>query len=187
MLHVIKLHHEKNHMIVRLREWETGDIASLVKHANNENITNNLRDAFPSPYTETDASAFIEGCLTSETESKLALVIDVDGDAVGAIGLSPKGDYQYRCAELGYWLSEDCWGQGIATKAVELMCEQAYKDLGIIHIYAECFESNHASQRVLEKCGFVCETKLNKGVYKSGIFYDSLIYEFEKLPDDKID
>lgn len=174
-------------MIVRLRKWKIGDVDSLVRHADNEHIADNLRDAFPSPYTKADAEAFIEACLSSDVEGELMLAIDVDGEAVGAIGISPKGDYQYRCAELGYWVSEDYWNQGVASKAVELMCDRAYKELGIIRIYAECFETNSASQRVLEKSGFVCETKLNKGVYKNGVFYDSLIYEYEHLPEDEDD
>jgi ribosomal-protein-alanine N-acetyltransferase len=176
-LHVVNHYNEKN-MIVRLRKWKIEDADSLAKHANNENIANKLRDAFPSPYTKTDAEAFIDQCLYSEVEGELMLAIDVNGEAIGAVGLSPKGDYQYRCAELGYWVSEMYWGQGVATKVVGLITERAYKELGIIRIYAECFENNAASQRVLEKCGFTCETKLNKGVYKNGVFYDSLIYEY---------
>jgi hypothetical protein len=37
------------------REWRRGDEESLVRHANNPNVSSNLRDIFPHPYTPDDA------------------------------------------------------------------------------------------------------------------------------------
>lgn len=38
-----------------LRPWQTSDASSLSKYANNKKIADNLRDAFPYPYTLHDA------------------------------------------------------------------------------------------------------------------------------------
>ena len=52
--------------------------------------------------------------------------------------------------EITYWLGKPWWGRGVATRAVEqLLAEVADRPL-----YARCAETNPASRRVLEKCGF---------------------------------
>jgi RimJ/RimL family protein N-acetyltransferase len=58
--------------------------------------------------------------------------------------------------EVGYWLGRDFWGKGIATRAltafIEIVTERP--------LYAEVAGPNHASRRVLEKCGFrIIETR----------------------------
>jgi RimJ/RimL family protein N-acetyltransferase len=52
--------------------------------------------------------------------------------------------------EVGYWLGRDYWGKGIATRALIAF-------LAIVTerpLYAEVAIHNHASRRVLQKCGF---------------------------------
>ncbi|MFP6596094.1 MAG: hypothetical protein VCC01_01440 [Candidatus Hydrogenedentota bacterium] len=40
-----------------LRGWDKGDVASVVKYANNWKIWRNLQDTFPHPYTTEGAEA----------------------------------------------------------------------------------------------------------------------------------
>ena len=53
--------------------------------------------------------------------------------------------------EVGYWLGREFWGQGIATRALELFLGE----VAIRPLYAHVVRHNRASRRVLEKCGFV--------------------------------
>jgi RimJ/RimL family protein N-acetyltransferase/ubiquinone/menaquinone biosynthesis C-methylase UbiE len=54
-------------------------------------------------------------------------------------------------ANVGYWVSREHWGKGIASRALELLLlEVATRPL-----YAQAATSNGASLRVLQKCGFV--------------------------------
>lgn len=56
-------------------------------------------------------------------------------------------------ASVGYWISREHWGNGIATRALQLLLlEVATRPL-----YAHVAISNGASLRVLQKCGFVVE------------------------------
>jgi RimJ/RimL family protein N-acetyltransferase len=59
-------------------------------------------------------------------------------------------DVQY----VGYWVSKEFWGRGIATKALELLL----KEVSIRPLYARAATSNRASLRVLQKCGFVVQS-----------------------------
>src|SRR5687767_4376034 len=91
-----------------VRPWRKTDVAALVKHADNPNIAKNLRDRFPSPYSQKDAKAFLKFASAEQDPSNLA--IEVDGEAVGAVGYVPGRDVERFSAEIGYWLGESMWG-----------------------------------------------------------------------------
>ena len=99
-----------------------------------------------------------------------------DEEAIGGIGLRWQQDVHRRSAEIGYWVGEPFWGQGIATKAVRALTEYAFVNPGLIRIYASVFELNPASARVLEKAGYTYEGRLRKSVTKDGITIDQLLY-----------
>ena len=73
---------------------------------------------------------------------------------VGAITLSDLVPGPFRSASLGYWISVDSIGQGLATRAVEAVAEIADTQLKLHRIEASTLTSNVASQRVLERTGF---------------------------------
>ena len=58
-------------------------------------------------------------------------------------------------AELGYALRRSAWGRGYMTEAVRLACPWAFGSLPLDELFAEVHPDNRASQRVLEKSGFV--------------------------------
>jgi RimJ/RimL family protein N-acetyltransferase len=157
-----------------LREWRRGDEPSLVRHANNRHIWLNVRDTFPHPYTQTDARDWIR--LATSDGLNLVFAIDVDGFAVGAIGLRPGQDVNRLSAEIGYWLGEEYWGRGIATEAVGAVTGYAFESLGMARVYAEVFEWNTASMRVLEKCGFEREGVLRSAAMKDRRLIDQVVY-----------
>ena len=160
-----------------LRPWRIDDALSLCKYANNSKVSENLRDIFPFPYTQVDAEFFIKN-IASATNN-LILAIEVDGAAVGSIGIMPQTDVYRKNAELGYWLGEQYWGRGIVTEAVNAVVDHTFKNLTITRIYASVFERNIASIRVLEKCGFEKEAIHYKAVVKNNVVMDE--YRYVKL------
>ena len=157
-----------------LRPWQSGDEASLVKHANNRNIWRNVRDRFPYPYTMEHALTWIE--LSKHVQPVTNFAIVVDGAAVGGIGLILKDDIYSRSAEIGYWLGEEFWGRGIVTEAVRALTDWAFLNFDLCRIYAGVFEWNPGSMRVLEKAGYQLEARLRKRVTKDGQTIDELVY-----------
>lgn len=162
-------------MDVILRKWCREDAADVAKYANNERIAQYLRDIFPHPYTLEDAQTFIETCL-AENECCLFQAVEVDGRAVGSIALSRGSDVYRKNAELGYWLAEEYWGQGIMTEAVRQICWEGFQVWDIQRIYAEPFAHNAGSRRVLEKAGFVLEGLQRQSVFKRGVVCDGCMY-----------
>lgn len=159
-----------------LRKWSTHDVDALARYANNPRIANNLRNAFVHPYTRSDATAFIEQCITAPSARQYLRAIDVNGEAVGSIGLFLQDDVYCKSAQIGYWLAEPYWGNGIMHQAVMQVCDYAFSHYDLVRIYADVFANNMGSRRVLEKAGFTLEGILKKSVYKNGQLLDSCMY-----------
>ena len=157
-----------------VRDWRPGDVDSLVKHANNIKVWRNLHDAFPHPYTRADAVEWSKQTARDHADSIFA--IDVDGNAVGGIGLHPGKDVERRTAAIGYWLGEEFWGRGIATEALVAVTEYAFSKFDIERLEAFVFEWNLPSARVLEKAGYTMEAKLKKRVTKAGQTVDCFLF-----------
>jgi RimJ/RimL family protein N-acetyltransferase len=161
-----------------LRPWKETDIDNLVKFANNYNIAKNLTDTFPHPYTQQDGMKFITTAIQMQPTRLFA--IDVNGEAVGSVGIFPQTDIHAKNAEMGYMLSEKYWGQGIMTEAVKLMVEYCFKTFDITRIFARPFGTNKSSQRVLEKAGFTLEGCFEKTLFKHNEYIDEIIYAKRK-------
>jgi len=157
-----------------LRDWREDDAASIAKYANNKRIWINLRDAFPHPYSLADAKAFLSKAMHMETITYFAIASDQE--AIGSIGLMPGDDVHRFTAELGYWLAEPFWGNGIMTKAVRALSEYAFRELGLLRIFAEPYTTNAASARVLENSGFALEGVIRASVLKDGRILDQYLY-----------
>lgn len=165
---------ELNSSDVRLRPLTEDDKTRLSELANNSNISSQLRDAFPHPYTIENAEQFIAMCMNHFPTQVFA--IEYKGAYVGNIGLHKETDVYCKSAELGYFLGEPYWNKGIMTQAVNLICKYGFDTLDIIRIHSGIFEFNIASQRVLEKCGFTKEGIFKNAIYKNGKICDEIRY-----------
>lgn len=160
-----------------LRPWRREDVEDVLRYANNEKIARNLRNIFPYPYIRTDAENFVNSCLEADETCQMFRAIEAEGRAVGSIALCRGGDVYVRTAELGYWLAEDYWGQGIMTQAVRQICREGFEQWDdLVRIYAEPYARNAPSRRVLEKAGFALEGVLRQNVFKEGEVCDSCMY-----------
>jgi RimJ/RimL family protein N-acetyltransferase len=76
----------------------------------------------------------------------LPRVILADGVFVGSINIFPQDGLD----SLGYWISREHWGRGIASEAVALLLDE----YSLRPLYATTAGHNQPSMRVLEKNGF---------------------------------
>ena len=157
-----------------LRDWQESDLESLVRYANNRNVSINLRDRFPYPYTEEDGRAWLSLCADSPRPTHFAIATPTE--AIGGIGLDPRTANWAHSAELGYWLGEPFWGQGIMTRAAQALVEWGFTELGLSRIFSSAVAWNPASSRVLEKAGFAYEGRRLSSFTKEGMLTDELLY-----------
>ena len=157
-----------------LRPWRSSDLDSLVKHADNYNIAKWLTDQFPHPYTYESGKSYIE--MVGKDNPAKVFAIEIDGEAAGSIGVFPQSDIHQKSAEIGYWLSEKFWRNGIMSSAIRDIVKYGFDSFDIVRIYARPFSTNIGSQKVLEKAGFTLEARLKKAIFKKGELMDELIY-----------
>ena len=157
-----------------LRKWRDSDLESLVRHANNFNIAKNLTDQFPHPYSTEDGIAYLD--MIRDDDPVKVFAIEINGEAAGSIGIFPQSDIHRKSAEIGYWLSEDYWGNGVIPRAIERVVRYGFETFDITRVFARPFGRNTASQRVLEKAGFNPEARLEKAIFKNGEYEDEMIY-----------
>lgn len=159
-----------------LRKWSAADGPALVYHANHSQVAQWMRDGFPSPYTREDADRFIT--MATSDKQNLFFAIDVNGEAVGGIGIHPLSDVYRKTAEIGYWLSPAFQGRGIVTDAVQVLVPIAFDKLDINRIQAGVFHRNLPSIRILEKNGFKLEAIHKNAIWKNGMFMDECLYVY---------
>jgi RimJ/RimL family protein N-acetyltransferase len=157
------------------RTWRASDVGALCRHANNRRVWLNLKDRFPHPYTPDDAERWID--LNHATLSApLNFAIELEGEAIGGVGVARREDVFHRTGEIGYWVAEPFWGKGIATAAAHFITEYAFATFKVVRLQAGVFDWNPASARVLEKCGYVQEARLRQAVTKEERTGDLLMY-----------
>ena len=59
--------------------------------------------------------------------------------------------------EIGYMLKRSAWGKGYATEATKRLLKFAFEETPLEELVATTDPANATSQRVLEKCGLICE------------------------------
>jgi [ribosomal protein S5]-alanine N-acetyltransferase len=160
---------------VSLRRWRKEDCKRLAELANNRNVSINLRDVFPYPYTLSDAEEWIALC-QSRPGAPTQFAIALDKELVGGIGFEPQPGVYRICADIGYWIAQPYWGRGIATAALLEASRRAFAEFPLERLEARVFAWNPASMRVLEKAGYQMEGRMRRSVIKNGQIIDSVIY-----------
>jgi ribosomal-protein-alanine N-acetyltransferase len=171
-------------MRLTLRPFKEDDVESLVKHANNYKISKNLTNKFPFPYQKIDGENFIALATSHEPLQIKAIVIE--GEVVGSIGIHQSADIYSKNAELGYWISELLWGQGLVPLAVKEMLRYGFETFDIERVFARTSHLNTASQQVLKKVGFVFEAELKSTIFKNDQYFNELIFGFRRDQLDKL-
>ncbi len=157
-----------------IRNFLYGDASGLARNGDNPNISINQRECFPSPYTIEMARNWIQYVRDNEATSRF--VIATEKEAIGEIGVVVQPDVHRYSAEIGFWIGEAYWGQGLMTEAVNWMLDYCYKEMGLKRIFADVVEYNIASQKVLQKCGFELEGVFRKNIFKNEEFHDQFVY-----------
>ena len=159
-----------------LRPFKKGDEFSLAKNINNKKVIKNLL-VVPSPYKLKDARYWVAKNLGEYKKKEPAMIgfaIDIDGEIVGSVGIHKIA--KSHQAEIGYWLAEQHWGNGIMTEAVKLITKFSFNELKLKRVYAYAFSFNKASQKVLAKAGFKFEGILKKNSKKGDKFIDDYLF-----------
>ncbi|MFC4804815.1 GNAT family N-acetyltransferase [Filifactor villosus] len=162
-------------MKVELKTWSEEQREDLIKVCN-EVDRSYLSGLLPLPYTQEDASWWLNFVQEHEGREGVFRAVEVDGRVVGNMSVEKKEDVYHCDGEIGYLLLDEYASKGVMTQAVGLLCDLAFRELDILRITALVYSPNIASIRVLEKNGFIREGIKRNGVIKDGKVYDLYIY-----------
>ena len=129
-----------------LRPMSDGEIEALMNHIDSEE----LRTAY---------GEMLDGC-KRDPENRIwyapwEMVLTSSQESVGDLGF--KGPVKNHCVEIGYGVQPEYEGRGYTTEALQAMAQWAFQQKDVAFLEAETAPDNKASQRVLEKCGFVSD------------------------------
>ena len=111
-------------------------------------------DAYATPRGQrTVIRAALEQCEQGTTLPRV--ILDETGRVVGRITLNGIVRGAFQSCSVGFWLSADTTGHGLATAALRDVIQIAFQELGLHRVQAECLLHNVRSQRVLDRAGFV--------------------------------
>lgn len=94
---------------------------------------------------------------------------------IGIMGFYRTQPENFR-TELGYMITSEHWGKGYVTEAVKILLDFAFKTLNFHSIVAVIDSRHMASERVLQKVGFVKEAHFKEDFYYNNEFTDTVMY-----------
>ena len=108
-----------------------------------------------------------------------AITLKENPKLIGIIGHYRIQPENHRC-EIGYMILPQYSGQGIVTEAIKIVLEYGFDVLNMHSIEAVIDPDNIASERVLQKNGFVKEAHILENELWAGKFWDTVIYSLLK-------
>lgn len=105
----------------------------------------------------------------------MPMVIELDGRYSGQITLGNIVRGALRSAWIGYWVSSDVNGQGVATAALALVLDHAFGPVGLHRVEATVRPENEASRAVLRNAGFREEGLLRRYLDVDGQWRDHML------------
>lgn len=104
------------------------------------------------------------------------------GKFLGRISLRPTQDR--GSWDVGYWTHPEMQGRGIMTQSVSMVIGFAFKELHARELVAAYAVWNKASQKVLEKNGFIYLKHVPKGFKKKGKWVEENLMIRRRKPSD---
>lgn len=104
-----------------------------------------------------------------------AITLKGNPKLIGIIGHYRIKPEHFR-AEIGYMLLPEYQGKGIISEAIKTVVKYGFEVMQLHSIEAIIDPKNFASEKVLQKNGFVKEAHLKENEFYEGRFLDTVIY-----------
>lgn len=157
------------------------DITNIVAGLNDFQVSRYLSKV-PYPYKKKDAEWWINDCAKKFRKKKkeayqFNIELKSERKLIGGIGLLDIS-YFNNSAEIGYWVNENYWKQGIITEALVKLIDFAGKELKLNRLVINAYPGNAASNAVAKKFGFKFEGVAREAhnSLSSNKIYDGNVY-----------
>ena len=129
---------------------------------------------------------FVEFQRENDHSVLFAIRLNSDDRHIGNIKIGPINSW-HCLADISYFIGEkELWNKGIATQAINLVCDFGFHELHLHRIEAGAYEKAVGSCKALEKNGFMREgvfrrQAMSDGEYINGYRYGLLANEYKKF------
>ncbi|MBN2459238.1 GNAT family N-acetyltransferase [Candidatus Woesearchaeota archaeon] len=150
-----------------IREIRKSDVKDIVRNANNLNVSRYLLRV-PYPYRKKDGEWWVGLCQKDSKKKpridyQFAIELKSEKRLIGAISLMHVDRFQ-GTAEIGFWLGEGYWRQGIMSEAIRVVLEIGFEKLKLRRINWNAFAENKGSNALAKKFSFKFEGVKRKDV-----------------------
>ncbi len=137
-----------------LRRWRPADRDPFARL----NVDPRVMEFFPSVLSRAQSDALvlqIEANFDLRGFGLCAVELRADGSFLGFVGLDvPRFEAAFTpCVEIGWRLSAEHWGQGLATEGARAIVHHASENLKLEALVSFTVPANVRSRRVMEKIG----------------------------------
>lgn len=132
-----------------------------------------MTDVLPYPYEEYMAVDWIKTHDFNSVNHEFAIRIRESNQLIGCVSIFYSD--RHKRGMLGYWVGVDYWNKGYGSEAIKEVIRYGFEDLRLHKIWAECFEHNKASAKLMEKCGMEDEAVLRKHYLYQGREYIDIV------------
>ena len=169
-----------------VRDFLPADIDDWHRLSSNPKTMYYLQDVLVSSLEESRQNlevAISEARDPNRTKYFFAIEHGETGAFIGTVGYTvaeatPVG----KLAHVGYWMLPEHQGRGYMTEALREVIRFGFEDGNVFRFSTGCFAENLASERVMQKCGFVKEAERKAIAWHDGRMKDRV--EYRLLKDD---
>lgn len=163
-----------------LREVTNEDAENMLTYLSDIEVVRHMGlDPFQSIEDALDEIGWYQSIYENNIGIRWGITLKDSGKVIGSCGFLNRMAKHYR-AEVGFELSRDFWGKGIASEALEGVISYGFKHLQLERIEALIDPANMASQKLVKKHGFLKEGLLRHYEYTCGKFDDLYMYSLLK-------
>lgn len=159
-----------------LRKVTEKDADSLLVYLSDEEVTRHMGLApFASIEDALDEIGWYQSIFGNGTGMRWGITVKEEDRIIGSCGFLNLSEKHHR-AEIGFELSREHWGKGIAGEALHAVAAYGFTHLNLNRIEALIEPANSPSQKLVEKTGFLREGLLRDYEYTQGKFDDLYMY-----------
>jgi [ribosomal protein S5]-alanine N-acetyltransferase len=168
-----------------LREVTKEDAYSILNYLSDEEVMKYYGlEPFQSINDAIDEISWYQSIQENKTGIRWGITLKDQGVVIGSCGFHKIASQHFR-TEIGFELSKEQWGKGIANEAVEAIIRYGFEQMNFQRIEALIEPPNLSSQRLVEKLGFIREGLLRNYEFTRGKFEDLYMYSLLKQDFDK--
>ncbi|GAQ17974.1 ribosomal N-acetyltransferase YdaF [Oceanobacillus picturae] len=163
-----------------LRKVTLHDLEDIYHYGSNEEVSRYVTG--DTHHTLSDTKEYVDFVLNRYENKRVAywgIEYKGNGKLIGTIDFV-SWQTGHRTAEIGYVISSDYWGKGIATEVANEVIKFGFQQMDLVRIQAKCFEKNIGSARVMEKVGMSYEGTIRKGMVVKGEHQDLKLHSILK-------